>query len=1029
MIKKALVQIVADASTLMERMRDENFVPMQTAAQQKQIDKRMERWQYLVADGSKEQFDKYLEWRNWDMHKVRSVLGKVELKDTLLMPNWANILEEILQCEPLESPFPIDSENPVPFEDVLLPIVGVARRRLKGYANLSEGTYLKLEQTLLNQLSRLCAQVLSKEFSAIRPAGYEFLSCLVEESGQSNQLYLQFVQELQQKEKWVRLFKKYPVMGRLVSIAVEFWVESTAEFISRLGRDLPDIQKTFGQGDVPLGCAVDIQTSLSDPHHRGRSVMIVTFTSGLKVVYKPRDLGISEAYNEFLKWCNACGQFKTVQVLNRSGYGWEEYIEHLPCNDEETAKRFYERSGKLLCVLYVLQARDCHYENLLAHGEYPIIVDTECLMSPIPKENKDDFFVRSVFFIGLLPQWRFKGEDNLVAFDISGFGMGEPKEEGKESQWKYVNTDSMVEMMVAKTRQYKNAPKIDNHAANAGDYVGELTSGFTQMYHWFLQRRDHLLAETSPLKLFQNKKVRYVCRNTSLYGGIQYNSRLWDCLRNGVDRSIELDQLGYAMLQTKEKPPLWSFLDTELHSMEQMDIPYLSMLSSEISNSIVKQSGYDEAFDLVKNLSLEDLKQQLLFINGSFINQKALAHAPQQQENPVVSKKAIKLHSAPDFLFHAKEIAYEIERHVQKDSDGNAKWIAPIIVRKSDRFRMQVVGDILYDGSCGIALFLSALDYVSQTSEFRSLALSAIQPLRQILKGESEARLAFAKTIGIGGFTGLGSIVYGLAKVGQFLNDESLIQEAQIAAELITPEFIKDDKDFDIIAGSAGTILALLSLYSVNKNPLLLEKALLCGKHLLSRRGTKSKPFIGFAHGAAGTSFALLKLYQQTGESCFLARAKREIAHENSLLKQAENVPLKSSWCNGYTGIALGRIGASSLLHNAAIEKIIASGLHIAEQSLSTEHIDHICCGNFGVINLLWTAAELSERTHLREKALQAASELLIQRKQEGTYRFMSGDSNPALFKPGLMQGLAGIGYELLRYSQRKPLPNVLLLQ
>ena len=31
-----------------------------------------------------------------------------------------------------------------------------------------------------------------------------------------------------------------------------------------------------------------------------------------------------------------------------------EYVEHLPCEDEAAAQRFYQRAGMLLCLLYVL---------------------------------------------------------------------------------------------------------------------------------------------------------------------------------------------------------------------------------------------------------------------------------------------------------------------------------------------------------------------------------------------------------------------------------------------------------------------------------------------------------------------------------------------------------------------------------------------------------------------------------------------------------------------------------------------------
>jgi lantibiotic modifying enzyme len=54
-----------------------------------------------------------------------------------------------------------------------------------------------------------------------------------------------------------------------------------------------------------------------------------------------------------------------------------EVVEYLPCQNQEEIKRYYQRAGQLLCLLYVLGANDCHNENLIACGEYPVLVDLE----------------------------------------------------------------------------------------------------------------------------------------------------------------------------------------------------------------------------------------------------------------------------------------------------------------------------------------------------------------------------------------------------------------------------------------------------------------------------------------------------------------------------------------------------------------------------------------------------------------------------------------------------------------------------
>lgn len=163
---------------------------------------------------------------------------------------------------------------------------------------------------------------------------------------------------------------------------VNLWIDSTKEFLLRLESDQFTLEKTFSI-NKDLGRVVAIQHNLSDHHNNGRSVMIVRFASGLKLVYKPKYLGLEEAYFRLLDWLNKKGellQFKLLKVINRSTYGWVEYAEHLPCRDEQEARLYYHRSGMILCLVYLLEGIDFHNENLIACAEHPVLVDLETLL-------------------------------------------------------------------------------------------------------------------------------------------------------------------------------------------------------------------------------------------------------------------------------------------------------------------------------------------------------------------------------------------------------------------------------------------------------------------------------------------------------------------------------------------------------------------------------------------------------------------------------------------------------------------------
>src|SRR5512135_1831358 len=119
------------------------------------------------------------------------------------------------------------------------------------------------------------------------------------------------------------------------------------------------------------------------------------------------------------------------------------------------------------------------------------------------------------------------------------------------------------------------------------------------------------------------------------------------------------------------------------------------------------------------------------------------------------------------------------------------------------------MGYDLYGGACGVAMFLAAVEKVTGGAGYRELALGAVQPLRQELRDYGNRT---AKEMGIGGAAGLGSVVYSLTRLSQWLDEPTLLEDARRAAELITAERIAADQALDIVGGAAGAILGLLAL-------------------------------------------------------------------------------------------------------------------------------------------------------------------------------------------------------------------------
>ncbi len=181
-----------------------------------------------------------------------------------------------------------------------------------------------------------------------------------------------------------------------------------------------------------------------------------------------------------------------------------------------------------------------------------------------------------------------------------------------------------------------------------------------------------------------------------------------------------------------------------------------------------------------------------------------------------------------------------------------------------------------------MALFLAALAQINGDAQCREIALGTTLSICKFVQtNDIKTQLRFAQRFGIGGGTGIGSIIYVLSKISEFLQAPEWLNDAEKIARLITPELVQHDQQLDIMAGAAGCILGLLALYRQTQTQEILNKAILCGDHLLNQKinlepgisawkTVVSTPLTGFSHGAAGIVYALLQLYAVTQNQDYL---------------------------------------------------------------------------------------------------------------------------------------------------------------
>jgi lantibiotic modifying enzyme len=201
-------------------------------------------------------------------------------------------------------------------------------------------------------------------------------------------------------------------------------------------------------------------------------------------------------------------------------------------------------------------------------------------------------------------------------------------------------------------------------------------------------------------------------------------------------------------------------------------------------------------------------------------------------------------------------------------------------------------------------------------------------------------------------------------------------------------------------------------------------------------------PITGFSHGAAGISFALYDLFRATGDERYRQTALEAIRYEHTrfvpaqgnwsdpadpreaatVQSEADKV-LSVAWCYGAPGIGLSRLRA--LDH--CDDPLIREELHIAIQSTLERGFGRnhsLCHGDLGNLDFLLQAAQRLRDDNLHRAVRRISSSVLASMQRDG---FLCGVPL-GVESPSLMNGLAGIGYGLLRLADPAHVPSVLTL-
>lgn len=912
---------------------------------------------------------------------------------------------------------------------------------------VAQATRTTLYQVLHGKLAR----VLLLELNAMRMRGTL--------AGTPHERWIQFLEYSSGIEFWRELEPHYPSLLARVDTLARNRCLAALEFSRHWSDDRPLWRALID----PSACdeLTGLRFGAGDSHLGGRSVAIAELANGEHVIYKPRSLAGDVALREFVDALRSHHASLSVGVprsVAQRDHGWSEFIVHRYAPTAEEVRDFYRGIGHWIAIMRLLGASDLHAENLIAHAATPFVIDCETLFTP-PASRVTTVFgdaldcamelsSGSVLNLGLLPGrgmglgWR--------GVDTSGVGMlNDQQPTLTEPGIVAAGTDE------ARIGKVKGAVRTaQNHPAARpalAQYWPDVLAGFEALDS-VLRRLDRE-AELEPLiEGFRGCTIRIVPRPTESYA--ELGRMLWHpvSLHKPQDAKERAASVMARMARNlPDAPGEASIIQAEIEDLLVGDIPIFTASAHEgwidgprgqrwramqdpLAVALSRWRNVDHALD-------RRMIQASLV--SAYLNEGVLPEAVSMLPTECGAGDLDTRRRA-----QAARIVSQLLQLAIRGNDGTVTWIAPVM--SNSGWSVQPVTTDLYNGLAGMALLVSA--YRREVAAGRADPVQGLDDIhRRILRSlqlfdrqlDELSQTTDARMPPVGCYTGLGSEIWAYLAMERMGHAEGAGLTRAIGLSEHLVRIAGADANPDLLSGIAGAIAALLMLHRADGSRDFLAQAITIADRLCSLAkvdtGRASWPTEewpqgvgGFAHGVTGIAWTLAKLAKASGERRFEDMARAGFAFEESLYDEAERnwldlrhiedaAPAAAAWCHGSAGIGLAHIdldpGLSDPINERNVRRAVAA---TCREGFGWNHC--LCHGDFGNFELLQRASAYSfvpsdfGAHHLLDR-------LVTSLEIHGPSCGVANDA----FIPGLMPGIGGIAYQLLRAHPDSDLPSLLV--
>lgn len=862
---------------------------------------------------------------------------------------------------------------------------------------------------ITNELSEIINKTVVLELNLEKDKGI-----LVGETPEERYLY--FVKSFDKVEKLNQFFDKYIVLTRLLASRSMFFVDHVKELINRIVHDQNDLKARFKIEELKISA---IKFGEGDTHQEGRTVTVLELSNSKKFVYKPKDLKVNQAFNNFIYFLNELQypSFKTLETLptlNKPTHSYELFIEHEYCESIKEVEDFYQRFGQLMAIFQVLNGTDIHMENLISHGAHPIIIDLETLVqrqNPLFGEDEEltlkeirNRNFRNVTRTLFLPTNGLKTEK----LDLSALNGRESKLEYKVLQPVNPGTDEMrYEYREFSMKGSNNLPVLENNILEIDykEYKKNIIEGFQIVYKMLIDYKD-ILIESKILEEFKNLKVRVLFRDTNQYATILMHMQHPQMLMDMLDREKALENMWVFPYSNK------LITDSENRDMMFNDIPVFFNLTNsnhiEGNQSMMIEDYYDYTpyeylLRSIDEISEEEMQRQLSVIQlhfGDFSSVRKHELSILETLNTPISD----IHIEWDEKLVLQEVLQIADDIMEKAIDlDHISWIVPHNQSDEDVWSLIPLSDDFYNGASGLLLFYYHL--------YQQTGIKKYEVFYKKILEQCNPEIVFDYQLGLSGYP---SYLHAFSYMTDFKDDSAKIFKWILQYCSKIEELLNEKQDaiteLDYLNGISSLIGSLVRLYKNTQIPKILELAIKCGDFLVDKNVCGDD--ISFGHGEFGKALVMNRLYEITNikkYDMFISTLLNRINSEGN-----EELKDNLHWCTGYLGIEMTK---HEMMHKTTFESLLFNNdtSHIENKTLLNN--DSLCHGNMSLIELFLSKSE----SLLKARNIGMSVTYLKNKNKE--FKLMH---NKDFEDISLFTGTSGVGYQLLRLMNPDEVPNIL---